>query len=177
MRFITGLFKEDHGLNLSGNLPWKGRKRNSSLEVSLDGIITHDSNGVRCLYLSLKFHLEKGVSLGFVDLRCIRESEVVRVDPQGKWGGPYWHLVFIPFVLLRNCHLSLILSSLAQHLQFYVLNRSPTWRVKMLTANSFFRVTELRARLLAPKYTSFLRINVSLSNSGLWVVVSITDSG
>lgn len=86
MRFITGLFKEDHGLNLLGNLHWKGRKRNSSLEVSLDGITTHDSNthGVRCLYLSLKFHLEKGVSLGFIDLRCRRESEVVHIDPQGK---------------------------------------------------------------------------------------------
>lgn len=91
MRFITGLLKEDHGLNLSGNLHWKGRKRNSSLGVSLDGITTHDSNthGVRFLYLSLKFHLEKKVSFGFVNLRCRRASGVVRVDPQGKWGGPH----------------------------------------------------------------------------------------
>lgn len=53
MRFITGLLKEDHGLNLLGNLHWKGRKRYSSLEVSLDDVTTHDSNahGVRFLYL------------------------------------------------------------------------------------------------------------------------------
>lgn len=139
MRFITGLLKEDHGLNLSGNLHWKGRKRNSSLEVSLEGTSTHDSTTqeVRFLYPSLKVHLEKGISLGFVDLRCRRESGVLLIDPKGKWVAPYRHLVFIPFVLLGSCHLSLILlSSLAEHLPFYPLNRSPTYRVKMLTANS-----------------------------------------